>query len=49
MCIRDSFGTEGWIDPTNDLISIMLIQRSDGGADSMTNVFLNMAESSVGK
>jgi CubicO group peptidase (beta-lactamase class C family) len=44
-----AFGTEGWIDPTNDLISIMLIQRSDGGADSMTNVFLNMAESSVGK
>jgi CubicO group peptidase (beta-lactamase class C family) len=44
-----AFGTQGWIDPTNDLISIMLIQRSDGGADSMTNVFLNMAESSVGK
>ncbi len=44
-----AFGTQGWIDPTNDLISIMLIQRSDGGAESMTNVFLNMAESSVGK
>jgi hypothetical protein len=26
----------------------MLIQGSDGGAESMTNVFLNMAESSVG-
>lgn len=44
-----AFGTQGWIDPNNSLISIMLIQRSDGGAESMTNVFLNMAESSVGK
>ncbi len=44
-----AFGTQGWIDPNNDLISIMLIQGSDGGAESMTNVFLNMAESSVGK
>src|ERR1700685_2682561 len=44
-----AFGTQGWIDPNNDLISILLIQRSDGGAESMTNTFLNMAESSVGK
>lgn len=44
-----AFGTQGWIDPNNDLISIMLIQGSDGGTESMTNVFLNMAESSVGK
>jgi CubicO group peptidase (beta-lactamase class C family) len=44
-----AFGTQGWIDPNNDLISILLIQRSDGGAESMTNVFLNMAESGVGK
>ncbi len=44
-----AFGTQGWIDPNNDLISILLIQSSDGGAESMTNVFLNMAESSVGK
>ncbi len=44
-----AFGTQGWIDPNNDLISILLIQRSDGGTESMTNVFLNMAESSVGK
>jgi len=44
-----AFGTQGWIDPNNDLISIMLIQRSDSGAESMTNVFLNMAESTVGK
>ena len=44
-----AFGTQGWIDPNNHLISILLIQRSDGGAESMTNVFLNMAESGVGK
>jgi CubicO group peptidase (beta-lactamase class C family) len=44
-----AFGTQGWIDPNNDLISILLIQRSNEGAGGMTNVFLNMAESSVGK
>jgi CubicO group peptidase (beta-lactamase class C family) len=44
-----AFGTQGWIDPNNNLISILLIQRSDEGAQSMINVFLNMAESSVGK
>jgi CubicO group peptidase (beta-lactamase class C family) len=44
-----AFGTQGWIDPTNGLISIMMIQRADGGTESMRNIFLNMAESSVGK
>lgn len=44
-----AFGTQGWIDPKNGLISILLIQRADGGSDSMSNVFLNMAESSVGR
>ncbi len=44
-----AFGTQGWIDPTNGLISILMIQRADGGTESMRNVFLNMAESSVGK
>jgi CubicO group peptidase (beta-lactamase class C family) len=44
-----AFGTQGWIDPNNDLISILLIQSSNEGAGSMTNVFLNMAESGVGK
>ena len=44
-----AFGTQGWIDPGNQLISIMLIQRADGGTETMTRVFLNMAESSVGK
>jgi CubicO group peptidase (beta-lactamase class C family) len=44
-----AFGTQGWIDPENGLISILLIQRADSGTDSLGNVFLNMAESSVGK
>ena len=41
-----AFGTQGWIDPRNDLISILLIQRADNGTDSMRNVFLTMAEAS---
>jgi CubicO group peptidase (beta-lactamase class C family) len=44
-----AFGTQGWIDPSSQLISILLIQRADGGTDSLRNIFLNMAESSVGK
>jgi CubicO group peptidase (beta-lactamase class C family) len=44
-----AFGTQGWIDPANGLISILLVQRADGGTDSLRNVFLNMAESSVEK
>jgi CubicO group peptidase (beta-lactamase class C family) len=44
-----AFGTQGWIDPANGLISILMIQRSDGGTDSMRNVFHTMAEASVGK
>jgi len=42
-----AFGTQGWIDPGNQLISILLIQRADGGTETMTRVFLNMAEASV--
>jgi CubicO group peptidase (beta-lactamase class C family) len=44
-----AFGTQGWIDPANGLISILLIQRADGGTDSLRNVFLNMAESGLEK
>lgn len=44
-----AFGTQGWIDPGKGLISILLVQRADGGTDSLRNVFLNMAEASVGK
>ena len=44
-----AFGTQGWIDPNNQLISIMLIQRADGGTESMTRIFLNMAEAVIEK
>ena len=38
-----AIGSQGWIDPNNDLISILMDRAGDGGAESMTNVFLNMA------
>jgi len=44
-----AFGTQGWIDPRNNLISILLIQRSGGSTESLRNVFLTMAEAAVGK
>jgi CubicO group peptidase (beta-lactamase class C family) len=44
-----AFGTQGWIDPNNDLISILLIQKADGGTESLSNVFMTMAESGVGR
>ena len=42
-----AFGTQGWIDPDRNLISIMLIQRADGDTDTISNVFMTMAEASV--
>lgn len=44
-----AFGTQGWIDPASNLISILLIQRGDGGTDTLRRVFLNMAEAGAGK
>ncbi len=44
-----AFGTQGWIDPNNQLISIMLIQRADGNTDNISRVFMNMAEASLDK
>jgi CubicO group peptidase (beta-lactamase class C family) len=43
-----AFGTQGWIDPKDKLISILLIQIADGGTDTLSNVFMTMAESSFG-
>jgi CubicO group peptidase (beta-lactamase class C family) len=43
-----AFGTQGWIDPANRLISILLVQRADGATESLRNVFLTMAEAGVG-
>ena len=42
-----AFGTQGWIDPSNGLIRIMLIQRSNGGTESLRDTFMTMAEASV--
>ena len=42
-----AFGTQGWVDPQNGLISILLIQRSGGSTESLRNVFLTMAEASI--
>ena len=42
-----AFGTQGWIDPKHDLIRIMLVQRSNGGTDSMRDVFMTMGEAAV--
>jgi CubicO group peptidase (beta-lactamase class C family) len=44
-----AFGTQGWIDPKNGLITILMIQRSDGGHDTLRRVFQTMAESALGK
>jgi len=42
-----AFGTQGWIDPKTGLISILLIQRADGGGDTMSEEFMTMAEASA--
>ena len=42
-----AFGTEGWIDPKNDLIRIMLVQVSDGGGDDARSVVMQIGEAAV--
>jgi CubicO group peptidase (beta-lactamase class C family) len=42
-----AFGTQGWIDPANHLVRVLLIQRSNGGADSLRDTFMTMGEASV--
>jgi CubicO group peptidase (beta-lactamase class C family) len=42
-----AFGTQGWIDPTNHMVRILLIQRSNGGTDSLRDTFETMAEAAV--
>lgn len=42
-----AFGTQGWIDPSNRLIRILLIQRSNGGTDTLRDTFQTMAEAAV--
>lgn len=42
-----AFGTEGWIDPRNDLIRIMLVQMSDGGSEAPRSVVMQIGEAAV--
>jgi CubicO group peptidase (beta-lactamase class C family) len=42
-----AFGTEGWVDPKNDLIRIMLVQVADGTADAPRSVVMQIGEAAV--
>ncbi len=42
-----AFGTEGWIDPKNDLIRIVLIQVSDDTRGAARSVVMQMGEAAV--
>jgi CubicO group peptidase (beta-lactamase class C family) len=42
-----AFGTEGWIDPTRRLITILLLQRSAGGDADERNALQALAASAV--
>jgi CubicO group peptidase (beta-lactamase class C family) len=42
-----AFGTQGWIDPANKLVRILLIQRSNGGTDTLRDVFMTMGEAGL--
>lgn len=42
-----AFGTQGWVDPEHHLIRVLLIQRADGGTDSVRDTFLTMSAASL--
>jgi CubicO group peptidase (beta-lactamase class C family) len=42
-----AFGTEGWIDPKNDLIRIMLVQSSDSSGAAPRSIVMQMGEAAV--
>jgi len=42
-----AFGTEGWMDPTNDLIRIAMVQVSDGSGGGVRSVVMQIGESAV--
>lgn len=42
-----AFGTEGWIDPKNDLIRIDLVQVSDGSGGPARSVVMQIGEAAV--
>jgi len=42
-----AFGTEGWMDPTNDLIRIAMVQVSDGSGGGVRSVVMQIGEAAV--
>ena len=44
-----AFGTQGWIDPANNMIRILLVQNSDGTTTTVQSEFMMMAETSIEK
>jgi CubicO group peptidase (beta-lactamase class C family) len=42
-----AFGTEGWIDPKNDLVRIELVQVSDGTGSAARSVVMQIGEAAV--
>ncbi len=42
-----AFGTEGWMDPKNDLIRILMVQVSDGTSDSARAAVMQIGEAAV--
>lgn len=42
-----AFGTQGWIDPKNDLIRIDLVQLSDSTSDAARSVVMQIGEAAV--
>jgi CubicO group peptidase (beta-lactamase class C family) len=42
-----AFGTEGWMDPQNDLIRILMTQLSDGTAGAARSVVMQIGEAAV--
>ena len=42
-----AFGTQGWIDPKKKMVTIMMIQRSNGGTEALKYAVMTMAEAAV--
>jgi CubicO group peptidase (beta-lactamase class C family) len=42
-----AFGTEGWMDPKNDLIRVLLVQLSDGTGSAARSVVMQIGEAAV--
>jgi CubicO group peptidase (beta-lactamase class C family) len=42
-----AFGTQGWVDPKNDLVRIMLVQVADVSGDAPRSVVMQIGEAAV--